>query len=880
MKKNLLFALTIHFIITSCQTSAEKSLEVVPPFENITMEGSSMTIDPSIQQVVKFENGVSVEIPKDAFTDITGEIISKKVTLSIKTFNTAAQIIASGIPMTYTHEGIESIFESAGMFQISGESFGVPILIKEGKELEITYPSNVYGDYDFFHFEEESNAKGNWEKLSDIEKQTIDSSKVIDTFKLQFAIEDYPELTPISEIKWNLATSQGNPKSDKNKWVLDEKWSSIEISQPQYGFGDPLFTDPVNYDGYLVSGAILAIEDGSRIITSDKPFTKIWDRSGRLLKTIDKVRDTYNPVEIITNKYLVVQRMGGDYIYDLDGNLICKIDKSYDRHIIPSKERIIYNVYGMGHVKIKDFKGTTLRDIQLSIGHSNYNLNQVYEHFIFTPQDELISNSLDGIIFYDLNGNKVKQRDGNYRSIEYLTSNTLLIEELDGNLLIWDYEKNIDKKSQPNSFDLRTKQIKNTRHHSTINYIMDTDYILINEANEDQSKLWNYELNKTTNLPFSAHHSPWDSLPPNLIAGYNYQDTTFHLYDIIEKKDIITIPNLNPGFNNDLSSYHISVSKDEKHILINSSSHAHFYSLDGQLIKDFKQFDSLISLSGFISDSTLFTLSENGVYRIWNMSGTQISSALLKNEEPIYGWRYLEKVMTYSQILNNSNYYNLSGDLMLSLGKTRINKLIDSTHVICLDHNKSAVLKKLFQLETSIYQLLLRKGETEFITYVYLDDNDLQTIDKYYAYRAKRINNELDRQGEELKAIRRFKLNNFGIYNWDKLINESGRIFFAASFEFDIPVDFNKITIFHVTQINGRVVVKYDQTGSNNFTFNPNSSNKLVAILPDNKIALFDNDEFKAINIDQISEERSFVFSMKTVNEPISSLLDLESKIE
>lgn len=884
MKKNLLFLITLSILISSCQTSSDKRLEVIPPFEAINLEEKRITINPSIQQVARFKNGVSVEIPKDAFSDIDGKTINEEVTLSLKTYNTSAQILASGIPMTYYDEGVESNFESAGMFEISGESEGEPIFIKEGKELMINYPSDVYGDYDFFHFQEESSkdsvTSGKWQKLSNVKKRTVDSSKVLDTFKLQFT-EDYPELAPLSEINWKLATSQGNPNTDKNKWVLEQKWSSIEISQPRYGFDEALFTDPVNYDRYLQLGAIVINDEGDRVITSKNTISKIWNRSGTLIKTIDKVRSPYGPVEILDNKYIVVDRADGDYIYDLNGNPIGKLPESNSKRLAKTKDVIVYRKNGMDpSVYICDLKSKKTTKILLREDKSTPWEKSIYARFILSSMDQIITNSLDGIQFYDLEGNLIKQKEGKYKHFDHIKESVLLIECFDGSLILWDYLNNRETKSNPRDFDLSSKSIGNTYYASNKDEIIGTDYILINEANKDQSKLWNYRLNKTTALPFSGYYTPSDSLPINLIVGYNYQDSTFHVYDIIDKKHIITIPDLDPCFNCDLRSYNIDVSHDKKTILINSSSHVQYYSWDGQLIKDLKEIDSLIFTSGFISDSTYFTLSENGIYRIWNTDGTEISSRILKNEEQIYGWHHDKNIITYGKILDNGNYYNLEGDLLLTVGQTGVEQFIDLTQVIHLDHNNSAVLRNLFRLDTFIYQLLLRKGKKEFISYVYLDDADLQSINKYYSYRAKRINKERDRQNEELSTIRRFKLNKFGIYNWDKLIKNAELLFFAATFEFDVPVDFNHITIFHVTEINGRVVIKYDQRASPNFAFNPNAPNMLVAILPDNKTAVFDKEDFRSINIDQITKERAYKFLMKSVNEPIGSLMQLDSLIK
>ena len=81
-------------------------------------------------------------------------VITDSVEIRVEMYTTASEIIASGIPMTYKEAGENYNFESAGMFNISGTSNGQEIFIQEGKSISANYESDVYGEFDFYHFEE------------------------------------------------------------------------------------------------------------------------------------------------------------------------------------------------------------------------------------------------------------------------------------------------------------------------------------------------------------------------------------------------------------------------------------------------------------------------------------------------------------------------------------------------------------------------------------------------------------------------------------------------------------------------------------------------------------------------------------------------------
>lgn len=887
MNRLIIKFISILILCTACEANRNTKIlqKIAPPFENLELEADTKSIDPTIDQLIRFSNGISLEIPKNAFQDSLGQIVTDSVTIAINNYESASEILASGIPMTYQDGDETRDFESAGMFKVLGKSNGQEVSIAEGKELIINYPSSRYGDFDFFQFEEhkkDSVVKGRWKQLTaetETEPCVLDS---METFRAIFDTVKYSNLKPLMTIDWYLSTDFQNTNEEEYKWIKEEAWTSLDFSQPKYGFGETIFSDEVNFDRYLSGGAIIVSEDKSRIITSKMPITKIWNREGKLIKTINKVRTDYYPVKLLNDRYLLIKREDGDAIFDLDGKLIGTHPKTRNLKLASSKDIVVYDRWGTTDptVYIAKMTGEVIKEIKLWEHNPNFWYErQIYEQFLLTEQDELFTNSLDGVQWFDLQGNRLKHYDGEFHDIDVLKEDMLLLESLEGDELVaWDYKKGTKTKSRLGNIDLANKTINNTVHSSTIEVIPNSNYVIVHEAATQDSKLWNYESNKLIELDF--YLSKEKKMSGQLLVGYDYDRDIYHLYDLLTNQDVITISNIAPGFYTDESIedyYYGECSSDEKYILIKQSNHALYYKRDGSLIRDFKQYDSLISNVGFLEDNTVFTISRDGLYRTWNNTGQLLSSTQVSNKPFDYIWSHLGVITTWNSIFENRDQYSSKGSLEYSFRRSVRDILLDSTQVLYFNKDtKKASLKSLFELPECTYQLTLRNNQKELITYVSIDESDKQKIDKYYEFKAQQTKEEQTRKQNEQKLMRRFSINQFGLYNWDKLISDEGTIRFAANFEFDVPVDYNNITVYLVTEFNGQAVISFNKTSWSNFWINPQRKSQLVAVLPNNKVALLSDQKIKSMDFSSIKEGETFTFNMKTIETPITDLSDLD----
>ncbi len=128
---------------------------------------------------------------------------------------------------------------------------------------------------------------------------------------------------------------------------------------------------------------------------------------------------------------------------------------------------------------------------------------------------------------------------------------------------------------------------------------------------------------------------------------------------------------------------------------------------------------------------------------------------------------------------------------------------------------------------------------------------------------------KIEEEEERLKtvadAFRTFEINKFGIYNWDKLMKDESKIFIIAHFKFDTT--FNKnLAMPEIIYFpgNDKSLMRLPQITWNQFTLIPDIEAKMAAILPGNKLTVFE--EFNKINFDSLKNIKNpeYTFKMKT----------------
>jgi len=190
-----------------------------------------------------------------------------------------------------------------------------------------------------------------------------------------------------------------------------------------------------------------------------------------------------------------------------------------------------------------------------------------------------------------------------------------------------------------------------------------------------------------------------------------------------------------------------------------------------------------------------------------------------------------------------------------------------------------------------VYFLKLTNKDTMFQTTIrpVLRGKLLTKSNEEYAEKISVFNSEIkgriiekNRLERENIFLRSFALKGGGVYNYDRQFKVENTLPLIADFKFDIPVDFDlaQIKIFLITGDND-VVIKYPKEDWAKFSFNPNYNNKLMAILPGDKVATFGIKEFNKINITDLDKNKAipYIFTLKIEEGKIKKVKELDEII-
>jgi hypothetical protein len=132
-------------------TADKKKAFISPPSKKLDVPYTTYKVNNSKGGELAHHTKTKLKIPKNAFVNKNGKEIIGDVEIKYREFHDQADIIASGIPMTYDSAGIQYTFESAGMFDVKGYQNGEEVFLKQGKpitvELASRYSDDSYNQY-------------------------------------------------------------------------------------------------------------------------------------------------------------------------------------------------------------------------------------------------------------------------------------------------------------------------------------------------------------------------------------------------------------------------------------------------------------------------------------------------------------------------------------------------------------------------------------------------------------------------------------------------------------------------------------------------------------------------------------------------------------
>lgn len=238
-----------------CSAGGKKALALAvdPPFKNADVAKNSFEVDAERGDTISTPTGSRIYIPAGALVDANGNPITGKVNISYREFQKAADIIASGILMTYDSAGVTKDFETAGMFEIGAVTAegNNPVFIKKGTPVKVDIASyREEGNFNFYVLDKTNNkwiakTKSLPAAENQLLKAVLDEKKPLPAlpaepqpydgksrvFELDVNYNNYPELEGYNGIVWQDAAADDTRNPATPEWVYTEYWTGVSIEQ-------------------------------------------------------------------------------------------------------------------------------------------------------------------------------------------------------------------------------------------------------------------------------------------------------------------------------------------------------------------------------------------------------------------------------------------------------------------------------------------------------------------------------------------------------------------------------------------------------------------------------------------------------------------------
>lgn len=223
---------------------------ITPPISKLNVPYTSYKVKTEQGAVIKHTSNSNIIIPKKAFVNKQGEEIVGDVEIRYREFHNQADIIASGIPMTYDSAGVQFHLESAGMVDIKGYQHGEPVFIHPNKQITIEFASEHTADkYNMYALD--TLAK-NWVYLG--RDNSLNNSKLkVEDSKLKSEknkAQTTNNLSQITSLQQQIDAIPPKMEAEKNTYTrkINQLPKTTEPEKPLKAItGRPQFKLDVNY---------------------------------------------------------------------------------------------------------------------------------------------------------------------------------------------------------------------------------------------------------------------------------------------------------------------------------------------------------------------------------------------------------------------------------------------------------------------------------------------------------------------------------------------------------------------------------------------------------------------------------------------------------
>lgn len=275
----------------SLATGKPAAAFIRPPSQKILVPYASYKVNAAKGGEIRHSTQSKIKVPAKAFVDKQGADIVGDVEIRYREFHNQADIIASGIPMTYDSAGTKYHLESAGMFDIRGYQDGEPVFIRPGKpitvELASQQPADHYNQYVL------DTIAGNWKyiKRDNIAHYAVNDPEDISSDQVKSDAQ--PSNKKTAELTKKIATIP--PKIDSVKIVYTKKITQLPkatepVKPAKANPARPQFELDVNYKEFpeLAAFKNAVFEVGEENKNYNKSMTQVTWSSATISEGPDK----------------------------------------------------------------------------------------------------------------------------------------------------------------------------------------------------------------------------------------------------------------------------------------------------------------------------------------------------------------------------------------------------------------------------------------------------------------------------------------------------------------------------------------------------------------------------------------------------------------
>jgi hypothetical protein len=282
-----------------------------PPIAELDIPYQKFEIDPTQPNVLYSKSGAKINIPADAFLDSEGKVIRDKVQISFREFYNPLDFYLAGVPMNYTENGVEKVFESGGMVELNANSNNKELFVNPSNKIDVAISSWTKSkEFNLYDLEKTT---GKWIEKG---KDSINSTAMNEDDKL------LPQMPPLpvvaSSSSFNIIDETKNfPEIEEYKNVLFEP---IDVSKCKITDAFEMRVKPLKNGIYEVTSIIkygglnienkcecyLAFEPGKdynrALKVYQKKYAKLLAKRKIISDKLKKERDNYNAILLAYNK--------------------------------------------------------------------------------------------------------------------------------------------------------------------------------------------------------------------------------------------------------------------------------------------------------------------------------------------------------------------------------------------------------------------------------------------------------------------------------------------------------------------------------------------------------------------------------------------------